>query len=220
MEIERRLNIRESFIEAVELYKKAGSLNRIFIMISFFLSVSSIASLSESIFKWKGFILDAVDFYQHCIAEIIINYAGSVGLSYTQNQVHSAVILSIAVSLGMKMFILDQLKFAEVMRDKYNFEVTPKINFFRIQAVAYSVFVWLSFGLSEDHVTLTSSIILLMSYPIFLSLIHWILVHFDKNKTLSLGNVSYCKAYYVYLAAIFFMLGVLGAINSGISKVA
>ncbi|MGL5471573.1 MAG: hypothetical protein ACRDCT_25930, partial [Shewanella sp.] len=79
------MNIRESFIEAVELYKKAGSLNRIFIMISFFLSVSSIASLSESIFKWKGFILDAVDFYQHYIAEIIIYYAGFVGLSYTQN---------------------------------------------------------------------------------------------------------------------------------------
>ncbi|MDE1516089.1 hypothetical protein PUN32_13955 [Vibrio sp. dsl-7] len=214
------MNIRESFIEAVELYKKAGSLNRIFIMISFFLSVSSIASLSESIFKWKGFILDAVDFYQHYIAEIIIYYAGFVGLSYTQNQVHSAVILSIAVSLGMKMFILDQLKFAEVMRDKYNFEVKPKINLFRIQAVAYSVFVWLSFGLSEDNVTLISSIILLMSYPIFVSLIHWILVNFDKNKTLSLSNVSYCKVYYVYLAAIFLMLGVLGAINSGISKVA
>jgi hypothetical protein len=42
---------------------------KIWLVLSAFLASASIASLSETVVKWKGFILDAVMFYQTWIAD-------------------------------------------------------------------------------------------------------------------------------------------------------
>jgi hypothetical protein len=53
--------------EAKKMWKNSSFSARAFIVISTFLAVSSITSLSDTIFKWKGFILDGLNFYREFI---------------------------------------------------------------------------------------------------------------------------------------------------------
>jgi hypothetical protein len=55
---------------------------RVLLGLSIFLSASSIASLSETVFKWKGFVLDALTFYR--------TYIGTpVGIWLTKQLTHA-----------------------------------------------------------------------------------------------------------------------------------
>ncbi len=66
------MDLRKELRELSGLYESVGPINKLLLVISFFLSISSIASLSETVFKWKGFILDGIQFYQAFLASPII----------------------------------------------------------------------------------------------------------------------------------------------------
>ena len=56
---------------------------RCVLVLAFFLTTSSLASLSETVFKWKGFILTGIEFYQEWIQGPIKILGPKVGLNYT-----------------------------------------------------------------------------------------------------------------------------------------
>lgn len=69
---------------------------RVFLAIALFLSATSLASISEAVFKWKGFILEALDFYRQFIAGPIGSFVTTVtGLAVTPQWIDSAVLLGL-----------------------------------------------------------------------------------------------------------------------------
>ncbi len=72
---------KKEFEELKDLWSKSSWFIRILLIFSFFLSVSSIASLSDKIFAWKGFILDGVTFYRSAIRSKIISLFDWLNLS-------------------------------------------------------------------------------------------------------------------------------------------
>jgi hypothetical protein len=77
---------------------------KVAISIAIFLSISSIASLSEIIFKWKGFIFDAIEFYRHWIVQPLRNFASFFGLTYySKAEVDSMIIYSMITATSLRI---------------------------------------------------------------------------------------------------------------------
>ncbi|MCD9528442.1 hypothetical protein [Photobacterium carnosum] len=76
------MGFHSDYEEVVLVFHKVGPLQKVLLALSFFTSVSAMASLSETIFKWKGFILDAVAVYQDYFVAPIIKYSAILGLHY------------------------------------------------------------------------------------------------------------------------------------------
>ncbi|MDE1212034.1 MULTISPECIES: hypothetical protein [Vibrio] len=214
------MDLRKELRELSRLYESVGPINKLLLVISFFLSISSIASLSETVFKWKGFILDGIQFYQVFLVSPIIDYAAPLGLSYTRVEVHSIVMLSIATTLAMKLFTLDQVNFSQILKKKYGTAVSPRLSFFRFISIAYPLGLWVGYGISDDEVKLVPSLIVLLTYPIMLSGMHLCMTKLIKDSKELLGTFNYSKVYYTYLLLVSLVIGVLGAINAGLTKIA
>ena len=61
------MSLKKDIDEMRTAWLQASWRIRVWLVISGFLALSSIASLSEAVFKWKGFILDAVTFYREWV---------------------------------------------------------------------------------------------------------------------------------------------------------
>ena len=73
------------------------------IVVSTFFAVSSITSLSDVIFEWKGFILDGIEFYRGLIVRPLQEFAAQFGLSYARQAVDFFILFCI-VSSGWLRF--------------------------------------------------------------------------------------------------------------------
>ncbi|WP_164996844.1 hypothetical protein [Vibrio anguillarum] len=153
--------------EVVSVFNKVGPLQKVFLVFSFFMSISAIASLSETIFKWKGFILDAVAAYQNYLVLPLIHYAELGGLHYQEHEVHSAVILSTTVALGMRLLMLGQLfAFKKISEDRGS-EIQPKLTYFKIMSILFPVGLWLAYGVTDSEIRLMPQVVMLLIYPVF-----------------------------------------------------
>jgi hypothetical protein len=63
------MGLKADIEEVTNIWHQAPWRVKLFLGLSFFLSTSSIASLSETIFKWQGFVLDALNFYRKFISQ-------------------------------------------------------------------------------------------------------------------------------------------------------
>ncbi len=216
-----RVVFHSDYEEVVSVFNKVGPLQKVFLVFSFFMSISAIASLSETIFKWKGFILDAVAAYQNYLVLPLIHYAELGGLHYQEHEVHSAVILSTTVALGMRLLMLGQLfAFKKISEDRGS-EIQPKLTYFKIMSILFPVGLWLAYGVTDSEIRLMPQVVMLLIYPVFLVGPKAILHMFgSENSYLEKGRFSYFKTYYAYLLAIAVVIGVLGAINSGLTRIA
>lgn len=58
------MGLKADLDEVTQYWDRSPWRVKVFLFISLFLATSSLASLSETVFKWKGFILDALVFYR------------------------------------------------------------------------------------------------------------------------------------------------------------
>lgn len=58
------MSLKSDLDDAKEIWKDSSFATRCLIVLSLVLATSSITSLADVVFKWKGFILQGVDFYQ------------------------------------------------------------------------------------------------------------------------------------------------------------
>lgn len=214
------MGFHSDYEEVVLVFHKVGPLQKVLLALSFFTSVSAIASLSETIFKWKGFILDAVAVYQDYFVAPIIKYSAILGLHYEQHEVHSAVILSTMFVLGMRLLMLGQLFAFEKISEDIGRKIQPKLTYFKCLSVLFPVSLWLAYGLTNNSFKVMPQVGMLLIYPVFLVgpkiIMHQI---GSENSYLEKGRFNYFKTYYAYLFAIVFVIGVLGAINIGLTKI-
>ena len=73
-----------------------------------FLSISSITSLSDVVFEWKGFILDAIEFYRKWIVNPFRSVATLIGLNYVDIEVDAIVLFSTQMSVQFRSQVVPQ----------------------------------------------------------------------------------------------------------------
>lgn len=122
------MGLKADMSEVTEAWSSAPWRVRLFLVICLFLSTSAIASLSDTVFKWKGFVLDAVNFYRQLFAAPLVHYlellfarslpSGLVDFALVQLLVVSVIIRivlhrrrgktfsNIAISLGLLLYSL------------------------------------------------------------------------------------------------------------------
>ncbi|MEM6720327.1 MAG: hypothetical protein AAF611_13460 [Bacteroidota bacterium] len=65
------MSLKSDIDEILKEWKTSSKWFKIVVIVSAFITLSSVASLSDTIFAWKGFILDGVEFYRITILEPI-----------------------------------------------------------------------------------------------------------------------------------------------------
>lgn len=81
------MGLKQDIEETRELWKESSLLFKVVILLSTFLTISTITSLADVIFGWKGFILDAVIFYRTWITALIGKLLGYFGIYYTRSAI-------------------------------------------------------------------------------------------------------------------------------------
>lgn len=191
-------------------------MTRIFLILGFFFSLSSLTSLSSTIVEWKGFILEGIEFYQLYFVEPIASSASNFGLSYSRSEIHAAIVSSICVTVGMRILAVGQQVAFRVINKKYNSNLKPNLTVFWGVAIAYSIGIWVWFGISESVIRPWFLALSIVFYPFFIVVpkIIWSKSggYFEK------GEFSYFKSYFAYLSALLLIVCVLAAINTGLKE--
>lgn len=216
------MGFKSDYDEMTSAFGKMGALGKLFIGVSFFITVSSITSLSDVVFQWKGFILEALTAYQKYFVEPLKAYGLQIGLNYQDYEIHSAVILSTVIVLGMRLLMLGQKVAFDEINKNYNSDLKPKLLFFKLNIIIFPLLLWLGYGFSDMVFNIFPHVILALIYPVILVapkiLMCWMS---DSNSGyLERYRFNYFKLYYSYMLAVFMVVGILAAINLGLTKVA
>ncbi len=198
-------------------FGEAGVLTKVFLVIGLFLSISSLTSLSSKIVAWRGFIKDALDFYTGAIIEPIAAFSAKFGLGYTLLEIHSAVLLSSSLLIGMNMLATIRHEQFDSINLKYQLALKPKNYVIYTIAVFGALIIWISYGVNESSLGIRWSLAWFAAYPLFLSANLWF---FSKlNDSYNEPNCSgLCVGYYCYVVALALAVGIFAAINSGLKK--
>lgn len=70
------MGLKADIDEVLDHWERATWRGRILLGLALFVSSTSLASLSESVAKWKGFFLDAINFYRSWISEPLLSKLG------------------------------------------------------------------------------------------------------------------------------------------------
>ena len=211
------MDISKEIEEFRKAFKEGGLLTRLFLLLGFLLSISSLTSLSSVIFEWKGFILEGIHFYQQYFVETVASLAIPIGLSYSQEEIHTATISSIIVAIGMRLLAIGQLVAFRVISEKYGSNIKPNLNFYWVMATLYPVGVWVWYGVSDPQLRPWLTVVVTICYPVFIVAPKFVLAKFG-NEPLEKGRYSYFKSYYMYILSLVLIVCALAAINLGLSE--
>ena len=156
-----------------------------------FLSSTSLASLSESVIKWKGFVLDALTFYRahvlHPLAEAAQNLVGHP---------LSTTFLDNAVLYGLFFAALTR---ALLFRHSSNLKQAAHVAF---MGVLYVAMLWNLSGMRESPGETTVWAL----YPLVLFNAYFVTKGAERVLAIT------------YMLAPVFIVGVLAAVSVGLSK--
>ncbi|WP_024850987.1 hypothetical protein [Hydrogenovibrio kuenenii] len=210
------MNILKEFTEVKANFQKSSILFKIISVLGFFLSFSSLTSISNSIVEWKGFILDALNFYNFYYVNTIRSFSGMIGLSYRPVEIHVATVSSICMITEIRA----QKSTLESMNRKYDSNDKPQLlSLWIIGGVTVSG-LWIWFGLFEPKIHALLNIIFLILLPIFMTLPTFIplMPKPSFDNLMKEASATYFKKYYFYLGSLFLVVCILAAINTGIHK--
>ncbi len=97
------MSIKDDFNEAIELWENATLLSKLILSISLFLTFSSVTSLSDSIFEWKGFIRDGVEFYRFWLVSPLANIARKLAINWSPSDIDFLVIQGMLIVSMMRV---------------------------------------------------------------------------------------------------------------------
>lgn len=185
------MGLKSDIEEVTNYWKHSPWRIKIFLALSLFLSTSSIASLSESIIKWKWFILDALTFYRQWISTPAIEFLNHI-LPHKPpgNFFDSAVLLGLFIgSLTRSLFLRNYSK------------LNHTINAIQMIGI-YSGMLYLQFNSIEEP----NEITVLILYPLFVLLAYYLTKGAERILTMA------------YMITPALCIGVAAAITIGIAK--
>ena len=206
------MGFRNDFNEAKELWSNSSLLTKIFVCVTLFLTTSSIASLSDVVFKWKGFVLDGIAIYRDWLVAPITDYSSYIGLKYSVAEIDALILLDVLFVVPYFRTLLFPWR-----KINSNLEYSVKIKRGAIAAFVSIIALHLLVGASGNE-----SSILILSVA-FLGTF-WLLVLPSKGLKAAYTELygSVKKYRIVYAGPILFAITtmlILGAINSGLTRV-
>jgi len=211
------MDLNKEITEFKESFKSGGALTKTFLVFGFILSVSSLTSLSSVVIGWKGFILEALNFYQLYFVSPISSCASIVGLHYSKAEIHVATISSICVTVGIRLIAEGQRIAFRKINAKYNSALVPNMTMYWVIAIVFPIGIWSWYGVSDPIIRTWVVVFVSVFYPAFIVLPKLLMSKFGW-VIYEKGHFSYVKSYYVYMAAIFAIIGSLAAVNSGLQE--
>ena len=176
--------------EAKSLWKKSSLPMKAVGVFSVFMTISSIASLSDVIFQWKGFIRDGVQFYWRWISGPVAEFGNWIGLSYSQ--------------LDMDLLFLTALTLGSMTR----IEIVRGRRFPKIILVALAA-AWVGFGSMEyDGFPWWAALLIVLAYVV-------LYLKVGRMYERKLGRKAAIQYFLTGVVALVVIL-VLGAINAGL----
>ena len=198
-------------------FKEGGILTKIFSLLSFFISLSSLTSISSYVIEWKGVILDAINFYQYYYVGSISSISSIIGLSYSEMEIHVATVCSISITVGMRILATNQKAVFRAINNKYGSALEPKMTSYWVISIVTPIAIWSVYGLTDSEIQLWLVATITLVYPVFLVAPKLVMSkngedNFEDNYT------NYFKRYYAYFASFIIIIGVLAAINTGLQE--
>ena len=90
------MTLKADLDELTEYWGRAPWRVKVVLGLSVFLSTSSLASLADAVFQWKGFVLEAIAFYREYVAVPFATLLGGLsGLTFTPQWIDSGVLFGI-----------------------------------------------------------------------------------------------------------------------------
>ena len=89
------MSFRSDMEDAKKLWGQSSWQSRLLLILTVFLSSGSIAGLSDQIFKWKGAILVAIDFYKSTFPVFITEVFSHIGVDFPGNESDTLIIATI-----------------------------------------------------------------------------------------------------------------------------
>lgn len=189
------MGLKADIEEVTQFWGRSPWRVKVFLSLSFFLSTSSIASLSEAVFKWKGFFLDALAFYR-------LYVSGPVGLQVQHLLSYPLPPTFIDHSIILALFFSSMIR-VMLYRQK---TMSGKVNYTLIFLICY--FGILHSLAHERHIAPTA---LQMSpaWTFFPAVLLWLV--FSLKGAERLLAIA-------YLLGPPFAVGLLGAISAGLNR--
>lgn len=168
---------------------------RLWMAVSLFLAVSSFASLAETFANWKGFFLDAIEFYRSWISGPLRDFAAAHGLRYTSQRADFLVLSAIIFSINIRAFALD-LDWSKR---------GDKLFFWSMASILVGVFCW------GGYISANTS------HPVSARVIVMFILGSFVLPVLLARQVKFARLILIQAAVLFVAVGILGAISSGLS---
>ena len=192
------MGIKDDFEGLTQTWKTLSAPIKVFLAANFLVSSLSIASISDSIFKFKGFIKAAVEFYQLCTGMVLGFLTKYVYIDLVQVQID--VIILFLLFGGA--FYRSLIKYNVGGRVKYWSGYTVFLSIYIVVMAAPGTGIEMIIGY------FFSIMILATIYP---------LLH---SNIVSSKIVAINKAALLYIYAIFIFIGVVAAVSDGLSRTA
>lgn len=185
------MGLKSDVDEVTSYWSRAPWRVRIVLVLVLFLSSTSLASLSESVIKWKGFLLDALTFYRAHVLRPLTEVAQSL-----VGHPLSTTFLDNAVLYGLFFAALTR---ALLLRNSSKLRKAGDVVF---MGAIYAAMLWNLSGL-RDNPGETSIWAL---YPLFLFCAYFITKGAERLLAM------------VYMLTPVLFVGVLAAVSLGLSK--
>lgn len=206
--------------EIVTTWRKASWAVRFLLLVSGFLSVSAIASMSEQVTKWKGFFKDEIEFYRGWISTPLQVYVFPlIGLHFPHSFVDFLVFYFLAIgSLVRSMVIVSRnapLDWRGALTERG--EGLVKRGAFLwggFACTTLAIMIFFIVEINKPPYRLLSE----TNYFFILSIIMIVLFGFSAVYLGKIFQRGVARFYIIQLAVVFLVVGVMAAINAGLSR--
>lgn len=185
------MGLKTDFEEVTQYWGRAPWRVRVVLVLVFFISTTSLASLSESVIKWKGFIFDALTFYREYILRPIVEVVQRlIGHPLPIGFVDNAVFYGLFFAALTRALLLR------------NSSLKKRIADFAFIGASYATMLWLIFDSRESPNAPTIWVL----YPMFLLCAY--LITKGGERVLAMA----------YMLIPVFGVGILAAISAGLAR--
>lgn len=204
------MSIFSDFNDLKEEWKTQSIVVKTIAILSFFFTISSLSSLSETIFQWKGFILDGIEFYHKYISSPIREVFRFIGIRLSKSTIDVLISFNLFAIPIIRYFLKSLRKDEEAK----SFGEKAALGSISLILFFYLIVIVLILFLTSDKV-ITSLPWITNYYTILYLIFGVVLITLElfnkRNKSVFL------RIYTPVILGIFVIL-VLAAVNSGLIR--
>jgi len=185
------MGLYNDFHEVFAKWSKCSWLLKLWLALSLFLASGSIASLSDTVFKWKGFVLDGISFYRRFITAPIEHWLSTVLNTHLPINFGDVVALTVLV----------QASFLRVYISRWGLSLIVFV-----PPIIWTILL-IDFGLNQH----TKYAGLIMALALLFGFVSTFYVFWRIGGAARIAAIAY------YLGP-FLLVGLFGAISSGLFR--